>query len=99
MGVNIYIRKLDGTDSPPAVEWWNSDRLSGDTALRDDETLEWVYHQLEPGTIRQALIRPADWQVFENWIASNIYEGGQRRWREAIEKMKADKSLWFDFIS
>lgn len=97
MGVNIWINEYDSAaEVDKQVEWWNTNRFVGDSALAHDEGLEWEYFDRD-GDGQTTYRRPKNWAAFEAWVTSNIPEVNQNRWYEAIAKMKANTNLWMEF--
>lgn len=98
MGVQIYLVKVtpDRTGIEKCFRDWDSNRLTGDSNLYEDETLAWESVGFEG---RGLMLRPLDLEKFKAWIAANVPNCNQSRWDIAVDRIAKDRLVYLWFIS
>ncbi|MBD2769723.1 hypothetical protein IC235_17675 [Hymenobacter sp. BT664] len=100
MGINIsavrlrYILPVENYPITDDVPGWDAGRYGGDNEVPTAEGVEWVRPEWDTDFGHN---RPADLDVFRDWVLANIPEGCQERWLDIIERMRADEGIWLYF--
>lgn len=99
MGVHIDIKRYDPGSveiGDSSVDWWDCVRYSGDTEIAHSKQVDWEFFDRGDCDSWVTYQRPKDWSQLETAVESFVPESNKPRWREAIRRMKADSSLWFE---
>lgn len=112
MGLNILVYKVTGvtqaeTWTPgrfvPVVDvedqdsWWDDGRYTGDNDFIDFNEFKFTEYEDGLDLEEKRYYRPSDFNACREWVRKNIFEIGQPRLLNVLDKMEADPSLVFMF--